>query len=45
MTPGTRIGTYEVISSLGAGGPSFARSWETRASYGGSSGAMERTWL
>jgi hypothetical protein len=39
VSAGTRLGTYEVVSVLGAGGPTFAH----RTSYGGSTEAMERT--
>jgi hypothetical protein len=41
MTPGARLGSYEIISLLGASGPFFARLCETRASYGGSPIAEE----
>ena len=39
LTPGTRLGVYEVTAQIGEGGPAFAR----EASFGASTVAMERT--
>ena len=44
LNTGTRLGPYEILSPIGAGGPpSLAR--ETSASFGASTVAMERTCL
>jgi len=42
LSPGTKIGTFDVLAKLGEGGPPALakRSW---ASYGGSTVATERT--
>jgi hypothetical protein len=34
LSPRTRLGSYEIVAPLGAGGHAFARS-ESTASYGG----------
>jgi hypothetical protein len=37
LTPGTRLGLYEIVARLGAGGPAYAR----EAGFGASSEAKE----
>ena len=41
LTPGSRLGVYEISAQIGVGGPAFAR----EASFGASTVAMERTCL
>ena len=41
LTPGTRLGPYEITAQIGVGGPASARS-ELRASYGASAEAQRR---
>ena len=44
FTSGTRLGPYEIVAPLGAGGPASARERLDVASYGASTEATERTW-
>jgi hypothetical protein len=41
IAPGTRIGSYEILGSLGAGGPAYAHVRCHLASFGASTEAKE----